>query len=178
VTAWAPSRETHDRIQITPARQHDFSNAIPLRVALAHGQLELMLRMTIKTLAGLTVQEALDATRNLRNWELRKNIKKLFNDKTRDQHLRLKLQAILGKCEYLSQERNKLIHNTWGLDRDGSVLMQGDDHAWGPAPTPSDLADLASAISEVVNTLNQERLRGFIHRVCEAVEDDSEPATS
>ncbi len=34
------------------------------RVALAHGQLELILRMTIKTLAGLSVDEALNATQN------------------------------------------------------------------------------------------------------------------
>lgn len=51
------------------------------RVALAHGQLELMLRMTLKTLTGLSVDEALDATEKSKNWELRKDILDTFRRK-------------------------------------------------------------------------------------------------
>src|SRR5438445_745732 len=83
------------------------------RVALAHGQLELMLRMTIKTLGNVKVKEALDATASSKNWELRKQIISLFNGKTKDPALRLKLRAILGACERLSDKRNRLLHNAW-----------------------------------------------------------------
>ena len=61
-------------------------------VALAHGQLELMLRMTIKTLAGATVQEALDATARSKNWELREEIKKHFNSKTKAPDFTIKVK--------------------------------------------------------------------------------------
>jgi hypothetical protein len=132
------------------------------RVALAHGQLELMLRMTIKTLAGLSIEEALSATQSGKNWELRRDTVALFNGKTKDISLRLKLRAIVGKCERLSNERNRLLHNAWELAADGSVVTTGPNHAWGHAATPDDLRKLASEISNVVATLNRERLEGFI----------------
>jgi hypothetical protein len=136
------------------------------RVALAHGQLELMLRMTIKSLSGLTVREALDATQRTKNWELRHEILRLFNGKTADPTLRLKLKAILGRCEQVSDDRNRLLHNAWALAADGSVVMKGDKHAWGPAATVSDLDTLAEDIASIVNELNEVRLSGFIHSVC------------
>jgi hypothetical protein len=141
------------------------------RVALAHGQLELMLRMTIKTLAGLTVEEVLDATPRSKNWELRRDIVSLFNKKTKDTSLRLRLRAIMGKCESLSSERNRLLHNTWALAPDGSVVTKGPNHAWGQAATPKDLCKLAAQTSDVVATLNRERLEGFIRQVCDASQD-------
>ena len=138
------------------------------RVALAHGQLELMLRMTIKTLTGLTVDEALYATENSKNWELRKDIIRLFNKKTNDPVLRYKLKSILGKCEQLSKDRKRLLHNAWAISPEGSVVTKGDKHAWGPAAQPDDLQSLASEISNQVNELNEARLRGFIRSVCES----------
>ena len=136
------------------------------RVALAHGQLELMLRMTVKTLSGLTVDEALNATEKTKNWELRKEIIGLFNSKTTDRPLRPKLKAMLGKCEQLSESRNRLLHNAWAISPDGSVMMKGDRHAWGPAATVEDLNKLAQEIAAEVKNLNDTRLSGFIREVC------------
>ena len=145
--------------------------------ALAHGQLELMLRMTIKVLAGLTVREALDATREYKNWQLHKEIVSLFNGKTRDASLRLKLKSILGRCKRLSDERNTLLHNAWGIDPDGSVVTKGSDHVWGKAPEQSDLKELAEEIQSVVNILDEERRTGFIRDVCVAsqIASDTKP---
>lgn len=136
------------------------------RVSLAHGQLELMLRMTIKTLSGLTVQAALDATETTKNWELRRDIGKLFRQKTKDVTLHYKLKALLGRCEALSSERNRLLHNAWAIAPDGSIVTKGEKHAWGKAPTADDLNSLASEINKYVELLNEARLRGFIHNVC------------
>lgn len=144
-------------------------------LALAHGQLELMLRMTIRTLAEITVDEALSATQKSKNWELRKCVHSIFNKKTKDMQLRLKLKSIIGTCERLSEERNRLLHNTWAIAPDGSVVTKGPDHAWGPASKPNDLRKLASEISDVVATLNHARLQGFIRQVCDASQDAPGP---
>lgn len=58
-------------------------------VVLSHEQLELTLRMTIKTLSGLNVKEALNATDDLKNWQLRNEVKRLFKNHTRDPLLAL-----------------------------------------------------------------------------------------
>lgn len=137
------------------------------RVALSHGQLELMLRMTIKTLSGLSVSEALNATGKMKNWEIRKEIESLFKRKSAEPAERLKLKAILGKCEQLSEERNRLVHNAWALAEDGSVLMKGDRRAWGEAASADDLNALAQEIGDTVNALNEARLKGFIREVCQ-----------
>lgn len=136
------------------------------KVALAHGQLELMLRMTIKTLSGFSVQDALDATAKSKNWELRRDIEKLFRKKTKDTQLQLKLKALLNPCEKLSEKRNMVLHNAWAIAPDGSVVTKGDKHAWGPAPNADDLAKLASEINKYVELLNDARLTGFIADVC------------
>lgn len=140
------------------------------KVSLAHGQLELMLRMTIKTLSGFTVQDALNATAKSKNWELRRDIEKLFHKKTKDTQLHLKLKALLNPCEQLSEQRNKLLHNAWAIAPDGSVVTKGDKHAWGPAPTADALTELASEIKKYVGLLNQARLTGFIADVCKTDE--------
>ena len=137
------------------------------RIALSHGQLELMLRMTIKTLTEMSVDETLNATGNSKNWELRKDIISLFNKKTKDPVLRYKLKAIIGKCKQLSKERNRLLHNAWAIAPDGSVVVKGDKHAWGPAAKLEDLQSLTSEISAEVAVLNSERLSGFIQKVCQ-----------
>src|SRR2546423_598000 len=114
------------------------------RVALAHGHLELMLRMTVKTLAELTVKQALNATEKTKAWELRAEILSLFKSKAKDPALRMKMKAVLGNCERLSDQRNRLLHNAWAIGPDGSVVTKGPTHAWGKAPTADDLNKLAA----------------------------------
>jgi hypothetical protein len=48
------------------------------RLAVAHTHLELIFRYTVKTLAPLTVKEALDATNGEKISEVRKRVRKLF----------------------------------------------------------------------------------------------------
>jgi hypothetical protein len=85
-------------------------------VALAHGQLEHTLRMTVKILSGLSVQEALDATKMMGARDLRDKIKKLFKQRSRDEVGRTKLDALLNKAKRLSEKQNNLIHRPWAKD--------------------------------------------------------------
>ena len=136
------------------------------KVALAHGQLELMLRMTIKTLDGLEVRDALKLTKQMKNWQLRKAIEDKFFQKTRDPALHERLRGLLRECKELSEERNRLLHNAWAIATDGSIVTKGETHAWGPAPNANQLTTLARQIKQCTETLNEARLRGFIKDVC------------
>ncbi len=69
------------------------------KVALAHGQLELMLRMTIKTIDCLSVQDALNLTAKRKNSQLRKDIEKKFFQRTNDVNARKTLLDLLVKCK-------------------------------------------------------------------------------
>lgn len=136
------------------------------KVALAHGQLELMLRMTIKSLDGLDVRDALTLTHNMKNWQLRKAIEDKFCKRTRDPALHARLRTILRECKDLSDHRNLLLHNAWAIAFDGSIVTKGETHAWGPAPNADELTTLATKIKQCVAILNEARLVGFIKDVC------------
>ncbi len=58
-------------------------------LAVAHTHLELILRYTVKTLAGLSVKEALDATHRARTSDVRSRIRKLFERKNLSNQKRL-----------------------------------------------------------------------------------------
>lgn len=135
------------------------------RVAVAHGQLEHILRMTIKVLSGLSVQEALDATSTMRVYDLRKKIKKLFEQKSHDEVAKTKLDALLNKAEQLSKKRNRLIHRPWAKDAHGKWVVKEEDHDWGPPPSAEELNQLAEGIWKNMIELNTARRKGFIKEV-------------
>jgi hypothetical protein len=132
------------------------------RVALAHGQLEHILRMTIKALSGLSVQKALDATSTMRVYDLRKKIKKLFEQKSHDEVAKTELDALLNKAEQFSKKRNKLIHRPWAKDAHGKWVVKEEDHVWGPPPTAEELNQLAEDIWKIMVELNTARLKDFL----------------
>lgn len=131
-------------------------------VAVAHGQLEHIMCMTVKSLSGMSINDALVATSNMKAWELRESIKKLFNQKTTEEKLRLKMRAILTKAKDISEKRNKLIHRPWAIDKSGQVVVKDANHTWGPPPTSMELQVLAGQIRDVAFELNTARLKGFI----------------
>lgn len=136
------------------------------RVALAHGQMEYVLRMTVKSLSGLSVQEALDATATMKMSELRERIKKLFKEKSCGESEKTKLDALLNKCKRLSDKRNSLIHRPWAKDSNGKWVVKEEDHAWGQPPSIDELNQLATDIYNATVELNTARLYGFIKGVC------------
>lgn len=131
-------------------------------LSLRHEHLTHILRMTIKTLAGLEVSEALDATAYDGAARLRDRIKTLARQRLGEGPALLKLQAILEQCKRATERRNDLIHSVWGKELDGEPFRQGSDQSWQPLPTVKELKTLGEEISVLTNTLNEARLMGFL----------------
>ena len=83
------------------------------KVAIRHGHLEHALRMTMKTLAHLSVEEALDATRYESPANLRRRIRKVARRKLGEGQALLKLEALLERCNRATEKRNIFIHSLW-----------------------------------------------------------------
>ena len=88
-------------------------------VALRHEHLNHILRMTIKTLAKLRPQEALDATAYDGSRQLRERIRKLARPRLGEGEALLKLEAILERCRRVTERRNELTHGIWAKELDG-----------------------------------------------------------
>jgi hypothetical protein len=131
-------------------------------VALRHEHLTHILRMTIKTLARLRVDEALDATVYDGSRQLRERIRKLARQRLGEGEALLKLQAILERCRRATDRRNELIHGIWAKELDGEPLRRTNDHSWHPLPTADDLRALARELQTLTDELNTARLDGFL----------------
>jgi hypothetical protein len=136
------------------------------QLAIAHTQLELMLKYTVKTLSGLKIADALHATSQDRFPELRERIKQLFKEKKPTAHEKCQLDALLHKGKPLMNRRNTYLHSAWAQTPSGKTLIKSeDDHSWGPAPTRDDVQGVTVAILTLATELNEARLHGFIAEV-------------
>jgi len=131
-------------------------------MALRHEHLNYILRMTIKTLAQLTPQEALDATVNDGSRQLRERVRKLARQRLGEGEPLLKLQALMRGCQRVTDKRNELVHSVWAKELDGEAQLRNAVHIGRPLPTRQELSDLSSEILDLTNTLNQARLDGFL----------------
>ncbi|MGF6792793.1 hypothetical protein [Paraburkholderia sp. 35.1] len=133
-------------------------------VALRHEQLTYALRMTIKTLTGVSVGDALDATTNTSTYELRRLIRKLASQRLGDGAPLLKLHALLQRCERATSKRNELIHSVWAQRANNETVRSGSGGDWHPTPTASDLHKLAATLSDLTSELIEARSTGYLHK--------------
>ncbi|MDO8703883.1 MAG: hypothetical protein Q7J84_02945 [Sulfuricaulis sp.] len=131
-------------------------------ITLRHGHLDHILRMTIKSLGRVDVQQALDATAFQGSSALRERIRKLAKSSLGEGNALLQLQALLERCRRATEKRNDLIHNIWARELDGDTQMRTKDHSWKPIPTIDELEKLSRELELLTNELNTARLEGFL----------------
>jgi hypothetical protein len=133
------------------------------RIALRHGQLDYILRMTIKTLGGLSIQDALDATARLGSRDLRERIRKLARQRLGEGAPLLHLEAILQRAAKATDRRNHLLHTLWAHELDGApVIRDEDNHTFRTIPTSGELDAVAGTLAKIATELNMARLDGFL----------------
>ena len=137
-------------------------------VSLYHTNLDHMLRMTIKSLANLSVDDALDATERTSSSALRERIRKLARQRFGEGEVLLKLEAILERCQRATAKRNELIHSIVGHELDKEPLMRRSGNKWGPLPTVEDLHALTVELFAVAGEVHNARRHGFLHEALEA----------
>ena len=132
-------------------------------ISLRHAHLDHILRMTIKTLAEVSIEEALDATAFVGSSALRDRVQKLARSRLGEGQALLKLQAILERCRRATEKRNDWIHSIWARELDGDPQLRTSDHKWTTPPSVEELQALADEIGRLTGELNKARLEGFIH---------------
>lgn len=131
-------------------------------VTLRHEHLNHILKMTIKSIAGITPAEAFYALKYDGSRSLRQRINKLSKKELGESKALLKLQAILGRVERVTEKRNKFIHGLWAEELDGDPGIMGAPGELNPLPTVQELDNLAKEIAEITQELNEARLEGFL----------------
>jgi hypothetical protein len=148
-------------ISIALPGDRDLWEAIGL-VAIRHAQLDHMLRMTVKTIEGLSVKEALDATDRQSSRELRTRVRSLVKKRIGEGPTLVRIDALLTRCRKATDKRNELLHSMWGTNQDGVPVTIGGDHLLRSAPMVSELKSVADEIAELASEINEIRLYGFL----------------
>ena len=132
------------------------------QIALRHGHLDHILRMTIKTPGEASVQEARDGTCFEGSHVLRERIRKIARTQLGEETALIKLQALLERARRATEKRNELIHNIWAQPLDGDPQIRTTDHHWKPIPTIDELNALEVEIAGITKELNDGRLNRFL----------------
>ena len=133
------------------------------RVAIAHAHLDYSLRMLIRTLAGVTTKEALDATVRESSSMLRDRARRLARTRLGEGPTLLRVQAILERCKRVTDRRNDLLHGLIGRDgEDCKAAMLKADHTWEPLPPINSVEELVTTIVELTDELNLARTGGWL----------------
>ena len=138
------------------------------RVALRHGHLDHILKLTIKSILGITVREALDATRHQGSRELRERVRRLAKQNFGEGEALVKLDALLERARRSTETRNTLLHRLWAHDDQGNQVIQGEDHQISLAPSVDALDGVSSELADVGWRLNKARLGGFLKAAIKA----------
>lgn len=131
-------------------------------VALRHEHLSHILRMTIKTFAGVEVNEALDATAFDGASTLRERVRKLAKQRLGEGQALVKVQALVERCRRATEKRNEYVHSVWAQELDGESMRRDGSHQWLPIPTVEELQALSRELLALTQELNHARLEGFI----------------
>lgn len=144
----------------------DFLRAFA-RLTISHAHLDHILRMTIKTLSGVSPKVAIDATSRQGSAELRERIRKLARHALGEGSALLQLQALLNRCEQATRRRNEIVHGLIGQELDGELTVMTDANIWRSLPLASEVDALQSQIEALWQELNTLRLEGPIKETLE-----------
>jgi len=132
-------------------------------VAVRHGQLDYILRMTIKSISAIGLEEAIDATEGKTSDELRRLIRKMAKPKLGEASPSyLRLEALLNRSQQATRRRNELFHGLWAADIEGEELFRHGSRKWKSAPEVGELEELTNEMQSITNELNEARLSGFL----------------
>jgi hypothetical protein len=139
------------------------------RVSLTHAHLDYSLRMCIRTLANVSIEDALEATEYEGAAALRGRVRKLARMRLGEGTALVKLQALLQRCADATRDRNALLHNIIVADWLGEhPAMRGPDHSLIALPAATELEELADRITRLAVDLNHARLKGWLAEALES----------
>jgi hypothetical protein len=126
-------------------------------LALRHEQMNYVLRLTIKSLTGLSIDEIMRETKRNSSKELRAKVRKNSKERPGLGDHSLKLQIALAECEILTTERNELIHGVCTKKPDGAVQIRDSVGTTRQIPSAKNIISLSRKIEKLTAHLDKIR---------------------
>jgi hypothetical protein len=132
------------------------------KIALRHGQLDYALKMAVRSLAGISIDEALDATERQLSRELRDRMRRLARKRFGEGDVLVRLDAILNRSRRATERCNELLHGLWAYELDGGPVTRTHGREFQPIPTVEALEAVADDLAQIAKDLTSARLEGFL----------------
>jgi len=144
-------------------------------VAVRHGQLDYALRMMVKSISGIGLGQALEATEGKGSHELRRLIRKMARKKLGDaSNSYLLVEALLTRVQEATRQRNELMHGLWAFNLDeGRDRFRHKGREWRKTPEADELTALADETAQIAEDLHESRLHGFLKEALSETEETS-----
>ena len=136
------------------------------RIALRQGQLDHLLRLTMRDASELGFVDAMRDAERHGIPELRRRIRRIVKQRAADKQLFAEFEALLRRARMASHNHHALFHGLWARNKLGEIVMQGDESIEG-RPTIEQLNSFAQALAILVSEFNELRLRGFSAKAAE-----------
>lgn len=132
------------------------------KLAVAHGNLEMVQIMCLKTLTGLAPDKALEKFRGKTAKSIREKIEKIIADHAGQlQKKRLNgFKELLLDARCASSRRNAFFHCFWAYHDGSGWMTSTDESLWKPLPAVAAIEDLIAFIQTTTARLNKERFEG------------------
>jgi hypothetical protein len=141
-------------------------------VALRQEHLNHVLKMILRKLADLTVQEVLDATQWESSKRLRERISRIGRKRLGEGQSVLKLQALIERAKRATDKRNEYVHTVWARGYStGNPILWGAGDRRTPQPTIQELKDLAGELELITLDAIGAHIDGFLD---DALRDEDE----
>ena len=134
--------------------------------AIRHGHLDYCLRMCVRSLADVSIEQAIEATERDSSADLRRSITTLAKKRFGEGQTLVLLKALLNRAAEATRKRNDLLHGFWAKELDGPEVMRNRGIEFGPIPTVADLTKVADDLNTIATEIIEARLQGFL---CDAL---------
>jgi len=137
------------------------------KLAIRHGQLDQGLKLTIRSIRGISVEQALAETKRKSLHHLRKLVEEHARERFGEAPVVSRLQELLDRSRQAMDHRNSVLHDLWATESDGGP-PHAPEGSPGEIPSVAELEAVADNLTSVVKELDHERHRGFLHEAMEA----------
>jgi len=132
------------------------------KVAIRHGQLDQGLKLAIRNLRGISIEQTLAETKLKSPRHLRALVEEHARNRFGEAPVLARLQELLHRSRQATDHRNSVLDNLWATESERAL-----SHA-PEGPRIAELEAVADNLFSVVKELNHERHHGWLHEATEA----------
>jgi hypothetical protein len=138
------------------------------KVAIRHGQLDHGLKLTIRSIRGISVEQALAETKRKSLHQLQALVEEHARDRFGEAPILVRIRELLHMSRQATDHRNSVLGDFWAAESD-SAPIHAPKKKSRASPRVAELEAVADNLFSVVKELDHERHRGCLHEATESI---------